>query len=433
MAWSAREARAALALAGAAILALTVLAACASEATPTPPAPTPTPTVEAPTVGVTDSQILFGQSAAFSGPTGELGTQVRLGIEAAFAERNAMGGVHGRTLALESLDDGYEPERAAANTRTLIEEREVFALIGAVGTPTSSSAAPIALAAGIPYIAPFTGAAFLRGEEMTNVLNLRASYAQEIEFMVDRLGVDLGVRRVAVMYQNDSFGRDGYEGLEEAVARRTPQMQLVGIGSYQRNTSAVKRGILNLLQGNPEAVVIIGAYEPVARVLEWSQLTGPDAIYLTVSFVGVEALAPILPDGAKVYVTQVMPPPEDASVRVVASYHQALRALDAGAQPAYASLEGYLMGRLAIYAAEQCGVDIDQECFVESVREGGAFDIDGFALSYGDAAWDNQGSDYVHLTVLDRNGLRLIDDLEGANPVWTIDSLPDAADAGGAL
>ncbi len=418
-----RGARAALALAGCAIW-ITVLAACTSgpEATPLPTA-TPTATPEPGTPGVTDERILFGQSAALTGPAGDLGQEVRKGIRAAFAERNAQGGVHGRMLELETLDDGYEPDRAVANTRELLEERDVFALIGAVGTPTSLKAAPLALESGAPYIAPFTGAAFLRGEGMTNVLNLRASYAQEVALMVDRLVGDLGVKRIAVMYQNDGYGRDGYNGVLQALAALEPRLELVAVGTYERNTVAVKRGILNLLLGDPEAVIVIGAYEPVASILHWSALTGPDAVFLTVSFVGVESLARALSSDLEIYVTQVVPDPADASTPVVGSYQRALRAYDAGAVPGYVSLEGYLMGRLAIYAAELCGRDIDRECFVRGVREGGDFDIDGFRLSYDDASWDNQGSGEVYLTLLDGEGnLRQVDSLEDANPVWEIGS-----------
>ena len=143
--------------------------------------------------GVSDERILFGESAAFSGPAQELGKSMRLGIEAAFHEVNRAGGVHGRRLELTALDDAYEPEAAVANTQALIREHKVFALIGAVGTPTSRAAVPIAADAGVPYIAPFTGAAFLRDARWSNVINLRASYNQETEEMVARLTEDMGI------------------------------------------------------------------------------------------------------------------------------------------------------------------------------------------------------------------------------------------------
>ena len=221
---------------------LFVLAACngdqAVEKTPTPP-PTPKTELER-TSGVFDNRIVFGQSAAFSGPAQALGTNMRLGILAAFHEANERGGVHGRTLELASLDDAYEPEAAVTNTLHLIEVDEVFALIGEVGTPTSRSATPVAANAGIPFIAPFTGAEFLRDPEWSNIINLRASYYQETEEMVSRLIADLGIQRIAVLYQDDSFGRAGWRGVRLALDRRG--MEPVSIGLYPRNTTAVKTG-----------------------------------------------------------------------------------------------------------------------------------------------------------------------------------------------
>ena len=357
---------------------------------------TATEAVDTGTPGVSDDRVLFGQSAAFSGPAQELGKNMRLGIEAAFHEANANGGVHGRMLELTSLDDAYEPEAAIANTQSLIEEG-VFALIGAVGTPTSRSATPLAAAAGVPYIAPFTGAGFLRDPEWENIINLRASYAQETEEMVERLTVDLGIERIAILYQDDSYGRSGYDGVQQALARRGSEA--VAVGRYTRNTSAVKAAVLDIQEGSPEAVIMIGAYQPMAEFIKWGRILGMDALFLNVSFVGSTALAGELgADGVGVLVTQVVPFPEDASLAVVAAYHRALAAYAPEATPGFVSLEGYLAGRLAIAGLERCGPDLDRECFLAALRGSGALDIEGFALRYG--ADDNQGSDKVFLTVI---------------------------------
>ena len=366
------------------------------------PSPTQTPG-DAPSNSYTvpDDKVVFGQSAAFSGPAQELGTNMRLGIEAAFKEVNLEGGVHGRMLELRHLDDAYEPEAAISNTNSLIEDG-VFALIGAVGTPTSRSATPVAAAAGVPYVAPFTGAEFLRHPQMGNVLNLRASYYQETEEMVARLTEDLGVERIAVMYQDDSFGRAGYDGVLLALNRR--QLSPAAVGVYTRNTQAVKTGLLDLMEGNPEAVIVIGAYQPVAALVSWSRHTGLDPIFMTVSFVGSNALADELgPSGEGVYVTQVVPFPTDTDIPVVAAYLNALSAHTPDATPGFVSLEGYLAGRLAIAALEGCGRDVDRECFLESLRQTDAVEIDGFELRYGEG--DNQGSDAVFLTVIGKEGL----------------------------
>ena len=361
------------------------------------------PSAQPPTdsAGVTEDRILFGQSAAFSGPAKELGINMRLGILAAFEEANRRGGVHGRRLELQSLDDAYEPTDAIVMTRNLIEQQGVFALIGAVGTPTSRSATPIARDAGIPYIAPFTGAAFLRDSEWGNIINLRASYNQETEEMVARLTEDLGITRISVMYQNDSFGRAGFRGTVAALERR--DMELTSIGIYPRNTTAVKTALLDLRQGDPEAVIMIGAYEPVARLILWARRTGMDAVFMTVSFVGSNALAQELgPDGAGVLVTQVVPFPEDDTLPVVLSYLDALASHDPEAEPGFVSLEGYLAGRMVIAALQECGAEVDRSCLLDQLIDRGEFDIDGFKLQFGHG--DNQGSDEVFLTVIGSDG-----------------------------
>ena len=350
--------------------------------------------------GVTDDEVLFGQSAALSGPALELGSNMRLGIEAAFHEANERGGVHGRILKLVSLDDAYEPEAAITNTLKLIQEEGVFALIGEVGTPTSRSATPIAADAGVPFIAPFTGAEFLRDDSWDNIVNLRASYYQETEEMVERLTQDLGIARIGVLYQDDSYGRAGYRGVQQALDRRG--MQPVSIGLYPRNTRAVRAALLDLNRGVPEAVIMIGAYEPVAELVELARFTGTSPVFLTVSFVGSNALANELgADGAGVYVTQVVPFPTDASLPIVSAYLNALSEYDRFSDPGFVSFEGYLAGRLAIEGLQRCGRDVDRACFLNILNSTDEIDIDGFPLRFGD---DNQGSDQVFITVIGEDG-----------------------------
>ena len=356
------------------------------------------------TPGVSDSQVVFGQSAALSGPASGLGVNMRRGIEAAFYEANLSGGIHGRQFALISKDDAYEPDLAIAHTTDLIEEQQVFALIGAVGTPTSRSAAPIATEAGVPYIAPFTGADFLRDVSRLNtVINLRASYNQEAEEMVERLTKDRGISRIALLYQDDSFGRAGFRGVTAALDRRG--MSLVSTGVYPRNTTAVKTALLDVQEGNPEAVILIGAYEPIATMISWAKRTGigADNVFMTLSFVGGIALAQELGSyGAGVYVTQVVPSPQNDSIPVVSSYLRALSSYDPEAAPDFVSLEGYLAGRLAIAGVRSCGDEVNRNCFFDGIRGSSVIDIDGFRLVYG--AGDNQGSDAIFLSVIGSDG-----------------------------
>ncbi|MCY3661965.1 MAG: ABC transporter substrate-binding protein [bacterium] len=390
-----------------ALVALVSTACSAGDPEPPPPTSTTQPASpgespggpESPPAGngIFDDAVLFGQSAAFSGPAQELGLNMRLGIEAAFAEANRNGGVHGRRLDLASLDDAYEPEAAVTNTQQLIETDGVFALIGEVGTPTSRSATPVAAAADVPFIAPFTGAEFLRDDGWRNIINLRSSYYQETEEIVARLIADQGVDRIAVMFQDDSFGRAGYRGVLQALDRR--DMEPVAIGLYPRNTTAVRTALLDLQLGDPDAVVLVGAYQPVAALIAWARYVGEDWTFVTISFVGANALAEELgPFGDGVFVTQVVPFPDDDSLPVVASYLDALAAHDPDAAPGFVSLEGYLAGRMAIVGLERCGRDLSRTCFLNEILRGEPVDIDGFELRFGGD--DNQGSDAVFLTVI---------------------------------
>lgn len=356
--------------------------------------------------GVFADSIVFGQSAAFTGPTSELGSNMRLGILAAFEEANRRGGVQGRVLRLHSRDDGYEPEAASDNTHALIAEG-VFGLVGAVGTPTSTAAEPVASAAGVPYIGPFTGAEFLR-ENRDFVVNLRASYYQETEEMVERLTTDLGFTRFAVLYQDDNYGNAGLTGMRRALGRR--DMVLVAEGAYVRNTTAVKRALLNIREGNPQAVIIIGAYQPAATFIRWARRIGVNAIFVNISFVGSNALLNELgAAGEGVVVTQVVPFPQDTSVPVVARYHEALAAVDPDASPGFVSLEGYLAGLLIAEGLDRTGPAPTRESFLETLRAAGPINLGGFEVEYGER--DNQGSDRVFLTRIQAGRFRAMERL----------------------
>ena len=346
--------------------------------------------------GVYADRIVFGQSAAFSGPSQELGINMRLGIRAAFSEANKAGGVHGRSLDLITRDDQYEPDKAAANAQNLIADENVFALIGEVGTPTSKAVMPVIVRSRVPFIGPFTGATFLReNEALSWVINYRASYFQETEQMVEYLTKVRGISRIGIVYQDDSFGQVGYQGILNAMNRR--DMTLVGTGIYPRNTIAVKTALLDLQLNNPEAIVVIGAYRPTAELIMWARYIGMDPVFITLSFVGSNALASHLADrGDGVLVTQVVPLPTSSDSDLNQRYQKALIAFDADAKPGFISFEGYIVGRLTIELLQRTGPRPTREGFMNTMRESKELLIDGLRLTYGDS--DNQGSDNVFLT-----------------------------------
>ena len=351
--------------------------------------------------GIAPNKVSFAQVAALDGPAAALGTGMRDGIRAAFEEANRAGGVHGRTVNLDSFDDGYEPDRSVALVRKVIADDSHLGFIGAVGTPTAQAAQPIATEAGLPFIAPFTGAGFLRDPALKNVVNVRASYGAETEAWIAYLVDGLGLSSIAILYQDDGFGRVGLDGVTQALDRRG--MTLAAQGTYTRNTVAVKSALLDIRKAAPEAVVMVGAYKPIAEFIRLSKSLNFDPTFVNISFVGSDALAAELgPDGAGVIISQVVPFPWDASLKVVADYHAAIAAVDPAAQPSFVTLEGYLAGRVALRALDAAGPDLTREGFIAAMNGLGSFSLDGLDFSYGPS--DNQGMDSVFLTRITDDG-----------------------------
>jgi branched-chain amino acid transport system substrate-binding protein len=351
--------------------------------------------------GVTKDRIVFGQIAALEGPAQALGQGMRQGLLAAFAEANRAGGIAGRKLELKSADDSYEPQKMIEAMKKMIGEDKVFAIIGAVGTPTANAGQPIATDAKVPFIGPFTGAEFLRNPYKRYVVNIRTSYFQETEAWIEHLTKDLGITKIAILYQDDTFGLAGLEGVKIALAKRN--MSLVASGTFRRNTMAVKSALLEIMKANPEAVVTVGPYKPIAEFIKLARQAKMDAVFVAISFVGSDALAQEMGDkGAGVIVSQVVPFPGDKSIPVVASYQAALTALDPEAKPGFVSLEGYLVGRLVIEALKRVPGEPTREALLDGIFYMGTFDLGGIELTYGPA--NNQGMNQVFFTILQADG-----------------------------
>jgi len=350
--------------------------------------------------GVFKDRIVFGQVAALNGPAQALGQGMREGILASFEEANRAGGVNGRKLELKSIDDSYEPEKTIVATNKAIKEDKVFALVGAVGTPTSKAGQPIATAAKVPFIGPFTGAEFLRNPFNRYVVNIRSSYFQETESWIEHLTNDLGITRIAILYQDDAFGLAGLSGVKKAMAKR--DMSLVAEGTFKRNTTAIKSALLEIMKGQPQAVVTVGPYKPIAEFIKLARQLKVDAAFVAISFVGSDSLAHELGNqGAGVIVSQVVPFPGDRSLPVVGSYQAALAAINPNAKPGFVSLEGYLVGQLVVEALKRLSGEPTREAFLNAV-EGSPFDLGGVKLIF--SSTQNQGSNQVYFTVLQADG-----------------------------
>jgi len=340
--------------------------------------------------------IVVGQSCALSGPAQNLGIEMRAGLLAAFSAVNDKGGVNGREIFLLSRDDGYEPDKAIRNSKKLIYDDQVFALIGAVGTPTSEVVAPIVSESKIPFFGPFTGAEFLRHPFNRYVINVRASYSQEMEKLASYLIDSKHFKRISCFYQNDSYGFSGLHGIQNALARRG--MKLVSTGSYERNTVAVMGALRDIYQAEPEAVVLVGAYTACAEFIKLSRnKIGGDALFCNISFVGTESLRDALGGyGANVVVSQVVPYPHDMDIPLIRDFHAAMLKYQHDALISFTSLEGYIVGRLFAEIARAVKGELTRESFIFAMEQQKTFNLGGVVLQFGPE--DHQGLDEIYLT-----------------------------------
>jgi len=362
--------------------------------------------------GVTDNEIRFGISAAFSGPAKELGQNMRLGIEAAFNAVNARGGVHGRMLRLAAADDGYEPARTAETMKRLYEKDQVFGIIGNVGTPTATVALPYALERKMLFFGAFTGAGLLRSDPPDRyVFNYRASYAEETSAMVHYL---VKVKRlkpsqIAVFAQQDSYGDSGFIGVTKAVRALGGDDNAVLRLNYQRNTVDVDEAVEQLKKSLVpiRAVIMVPTYRAAAKFIEKTKDLFPGMIYTSVSFVGSTALANELMLLGKrfangVIVTQVVPA-LDGHSSLVLDYKAAMAKYFPGEQADYVSLEGYVMANVLIAALRRNGQDLDTEKLVQTLENMRDLDLGlGTPVTYGRS--EHQGVHKVWATQLDENG-----------------------------
>ena len=354
-----------------------------------------------PAQGLTPTTIVIGQSAATTGPASELGTEMRAGALAYFNAINARGGVNGRRIELRTLDDGYEPDRSLANTRRLVETDQAFALFGYVGTPTTIAAMPVFTKAQVPLIGPFTGAEAFRRPFNRYIFNVRASYYQETDKLVDLLAT-LRLQRIAVFYQNDAYGKAGLEGVERAAKARN--MPIAATATVERNSTDVKASVETLAKVDPQAVVMISAYKSCAAFIRAMKAAGIHAQFMNVSFVGSRALANELgAEGRGVAISQVVPFPWNIGTPVVKEYQKLLATETGKENYSFTSLEGFIAAKVLVEGLRRAGRDLTREKLVAALETMNDFDVGGFTVTY--TPGDHGGSRYVELTAIGRDGV----------------------------
>ena len=346
------------------------------------------------------SKLVLGQSAAFTGPAAQLGIQFHQGAKLWFDQVNAQGGVGGRNIEIKMLDDGYEPDRCAENTRKLIEE-DVFALFGYIGTPTSLAALPLVKKAQMPFIAPFTGAMGLRDPLVKNVFHLRASYNDETAVIVKQV-TNLGLKKIAVFYQNDSYGKAGLDGTVLALGKL--DLKPIAQATVERNSVDVAAAVKTIMAGAPDAIIQVSAYKSCAAFIRAARQAGFGGTFFNVSFVGTQALADELgKDGAGVVVSQVVPSPYNAARPITREYVATVKKAGGNAQANYSSMEGYLAARLLTEGLQRDASRVlSREGLVRGLESIGNHSLGGFAVQL--SASNHVASSFVELSMLTGDG-----------------------------
>ena len=345
-----------------------------------------------------EDKIIVGQSAPFTGPAAQLGIQFYQGAKLHFDLVNAQGGGL-RPIEIRNLDDGYEPERCAENTRKFIDD-DVLALFGYIGTPTSLAALPLAVKARVPFFAPFTGAMSLREPFHRNVFHVRASYNDETALIVKQL-TELGLKKIAVFYQNDAYGKAGLDGVTLALAAQN--LKPVALATVERNSVDVAAAVQKLVAAAPDAVVQVSAYKSCAAFVRAARKAGYGGTFYNVSFVGTQALADELgKDGAGVVVTQVVPSPYTTTHPLAREFLDAIKKSGGTVQPNYSSMEGYLAARIFVEGLRNGGGKGSRDGLINGLESRGNQPLSGFAVSFGPT--DHVASNFVALSMLKGDG-----------------------------
>ncbi|MBI2306463.1 MAG: ABC transporter substrate-binding protein [Rhodocyclales bacterium] len=356
-------------------------------------------------VGVTDTTVTIGMSSPFSGPNGAYGLEMKEAISAYFEHLNKTGGVNGRRLELVALDDGYETERTVENSKKLIEEHRVFALLQYYGSsPTTQAMNDVFGPARVPLVGTISGAGTIRQSPRENpnnryMFNIRASYADETDAIVSQL-VSLGLKNIAVFYQNDGFGLSGLEGVTAALKKHnvTPS----AVGTVERNSLDVDTAVRAIAKVAPQAVVMVTLFKPTAAFVKAMRKVGQNPQFMTLSPVGADLLAKELGNDARgIGISQVMPYPFNDTTPVVREYQRLLQAKK-NTNYSYYGIEGYVTAKVLVEAIRKSGKDLTREKLVQTLEGMSSVDIGGYRVNF--TPNERSGSKYVDLTVIGSGG-----------------------------
>jgi ABC-type branched-subunit amino acid transport system substrate-binding protein len=330
---------------------------------------------------------------AITGPSSGLGLGIKVGASVYFDAVNAAGGIHGRKINLISKDDGYEPANTGPITNELLDKDKVFMLFGYMGTPTSKVAVPIATAAGVPFVAPYTGAEAFRNPVNPYVFNVRASYFDETEVIVSYL-VGKGYKKIAFFGQSDSYGDAGKAGVVKALKKR--KLELLVDARYTRNTNEIEPALNSIMAVEPDAVIMVGLYKPSALFIKQAKAAGVKWLFISNSVGTTELLEELATDNEGVMFTEIVPLPNDTSIEIVQQYQNDMKKAGQESQINFTSLEGYIDAAITVAALKEAGKYLDRDTFVAAMESMCGMDIGGLMINY--SSRNHQALTYVSLT-----------------------------------
>ncbi len=342
----------------------------------------------------------LAQSIALSGPLAELGQAMHQGAKICFDAVNAKGGVQGRTIELNAADDGYDVKRAVANVKAFMEDRSTFALFNCMGTPMIEAVLPQVIESGIPFFAPFSGALSVRPSGARNVLNIRASYADEAEQLVQHLAT-VGLQRIAIAYQNNSFGKEVFTATQRAMARY--KLEPVATVTVENDASDADTAAKKIAAAGPEAVLVGLAGKPTIAFVKAVRQERKGLQLYALSIMGAAATIKTLgADATGMTISQIVPLPGNMSRPVARDFQQAWKAANLTAEPSHLALEGYINARVFVDVLRHCGRNPTRANFVDACWNTKNLELGGYAVSFHESALN--ASHFVELTMVSREG-----------------------------
>lgn len=355
------------------------------------------PVAHATEAGVTDTEVLIGQPSPLTGPLADLAPDILNATKAYFDGVNDKGGVHGRKLRLLVIDDGYVVDNTVKVVKHMLDKEPVFALMNMTGTSNVAAVLPLLEKANppLPLIAPFTGADLMRLPPINHVFNIRASYGDETEKIVQHL-TTLGTKRIAVLWSNNGFGKDGLAGVEKALEKRG--MKVYANAPIEQNASDTDKAVAALHDSRPEVVVMITAGAPTVSFIKAYNKVRKGMQFYTLSVMGNQAtLRALGPDGVGVVVTTVVPFPWDVTHPLAREYRAAMQK-SGFTNLSFLGFESYINAKVLVEGLRLAGKDLTRRKFVDAMANLKRLDMGGFSVGFGKES--RQGSRYVGLTIV---------------------------------